>query len=400
MRREVFDLVHGLSHPGTTATVKIMRNKFVWHGIAKDVRAWARACIACQTAKIHRHNRAPLNKFERATARFTHVHVDLVGPLPASKGCTHLLTVIDRFTRWPEAIPLAQTDTAAIGRAFALHWVARFGVPSDITSDRGAQFTSDMWKALAESLGAKIHHTTAYHPQSNGLVERFHRSLKAALRARLTTPAWIDELAWVMLGLRTMPKEDLGTSVAEMVYGTTLTVPGTFVGPSSNPDATEHLQKMRNMAGRLVPAPDAWHGTKAIALTKGLEEAEYVFVRRDAAHSPLQTPYTGPYKVLQKQGKYFVIQCGEREESVSVDRLKPAKADPDRPTEPAIPPRRGRPPKQRKERPAAERSQAEASPGPEQEQQPQSYAQVTRRGRTVRPPDRYIATTRSPGSKG
>ena len=156
--------------------------------------------------------------------------------------------------------------------------------------------------------------------------------------------------------------EDLGTSVAEMVYGSMLTVPGTFVGPSSNPDAAEHLQNMRNMAGRLVPAPDAWHGTKAIAITKGLDEAEYVFVRRDAAHSPLQTPYTGPYKVLQKQGKYFVIKCGEREESVSVDRLKPVNAEPDRPTEPTMPPRRGRPPKQSEERSAAERGQAEARP--------------------------------------
>ena len=85
-------------------------------------------------------------------------------------------------------------------------------MPTDITSDRGAQFTSDVWSALSESLGAKLHHTTAYHPQSNGLVERFHRSLKAALRARLTTPSWMDELPWVMLGLRTAPKEDLGAS--------------------------------------------------------------------------------------------------------------------------------------------------------------------------------------------
>ena len=142
MPQEVFDLVHGLSHLGTSATVRIMTSRFVWHGIAKDVRAWAHGCIGCQTAKVHWHNRAPLHKFERLTARFAHVHVDLVGLLPSSRGYTHLLTVIDRFTRWPEAIPLAQTDTASIGRAFALHWIARFGVPADITSDRGGGHSS------------------------------------------------------------------------------------------------------------------------------------------------------------------------------------------------------------------------------------------------------------------
>ena len=99
MRKEVFDLVHGLSNPGTSAMVRIMTSKFFWHGIAKDVRAWARGCIRCQTAMVHRHNRAPLYKFERATVRFAHVHVDPVGPLPSSREYTHLLTVIDRFTR-------------------------------------------------------------------------------------------------------------------------------------------------------------------------------------------------------------------------------------------------------------------------------------------------------------
>ena len=131
MRREVFDVVHGLSHPGTNATVKIMKSKFVWHGLAKDVRDWARGCVACQSAKVHRHNRAPVHKFEKPTARFAHVHVDLVGPLPSVEGVfSHLLTVVDRFTRWPEAILLARTDAASVGNAFALHWIARFGVPS------------------------------------------------------------------------------------------------------------------------------------------------------------------------------------------------------------------------------------------------------------------------------
>ena len=135
----------------------------------------------------------------------------------------------------------------------------------------------------------------------------------------------------------------------------------------------------------------AWHEGRSEY--RGLQEAEYVFMRRDASHGPLQTPYTGPYRVIQRHGKYYVIQCGEREESVSVDRLKPANADPYRPIEPAILPRRGRPPNQREERQKARREQPETRPEqetetrPEQETEhrPPTYAQITRRGREVRP---------------
>ena len=194
----------------------------------------------------------------------------------------------------------------------------------------------------------------------------------------MTTTAWMDKLPWVLLRLRTMPKQDMGASVADMVYGTPLTVPGTFVVPGNNPEAADHLQRMRDIAGRLVPAPDAWHGTRAAASTRGLREAEYVFVRRDASHGPLHTPYTGPYCVLQRHDKYYVIQCGDREGRVSVDRLKPANAEPDRPIEPAVSPRRGRPPKQREERPAAGREQAETRPEPEPEHHLPTYAQITR----------------------
>ncbi|KAI0241039.1 hypothetical protein LSAT2_002963, partial [Lamellibrachia satsuma] len=118
--------------------------------------------------------------------RFDHVHVDLVGPLPPSQNHRYLFTVVDRFTRWAEAIPLVDAQTTTCARAFAAHWVARFGVPADMTSDRGSQFTSE------------------------GL-------------------NWLDELPWVLLGIRTAPKEDLGCSSAELVYGAPLTVPGDFI---------------------------------------------------------------------------------------------------------------------------------------------------------------------------
>ena len=218
-RHKVFDLVHGLSHPSVRATRQLMANKFVWHGLRKQVGLWAKACIPCQTSKVQRHIRAPLETFHVPPRRFDHINVDLVGPLPPSGGYTHLLTIVDRFTRWPEAIPLSNTTTVTCAQALITNWISRFGVPIDMSSDRGSQFTSQLWGSISQLLGTRLHHTTAYHPQSNGLVERFHRHLKSALRARLTGPNWIDELPWVLLGIRTAPKEDLGCSSAKLVYG-------------------------------------------------------------------------------------------------------------------------------------------------------------------------------------
>ena len=163
----------------------MVANKFVWCNMNKQVTEWARSCIPCQQSKIARHVRAPLQRFEVPQRRFDSNHVDLVRPLPPSQSFSYLLSIMDRFTRWPEAIPLTDTSAKSCARALLFHWVARFGLPTDISLDRGAQFTSQLWTAMIELLGAKLHRTTAYHPQANGLVERFHRHLKAALKARL-----------------------------------------------------------------------------------------------------------------------------------------------------------------------------------------------------------------------
>jgi len=99
---------------------------------------------------------------------------------------------------------------------FIRHDTHRTPLPTDITSDRGPQFTSNLWTSLGKLLVAQLHHTTAYHPQANGIVERIHRQLKAALKARLVGPAWVDELPLVLLGLRSAPKEGLGCASAEL----------------------------------------------------------------------------------------------------------------------------------------------------------------------------------------
>jgi len=348
-RRKIFDVVHNLSHPSIRATKLLIAQKFVWHGLRKQVGAWSRACIACQSSKIHQHTRAPLKEFDVPKGRFQHIHVDLVGPLPASTGFTHLFTIIDRFTRWPEAIPVQDTSTATCVRALLQIWVARFGVPFTITSDRGCQFTSSLWSGMTESLGINVSRTTAYHPQSNGLVERFHRHLKAALKARLSTPNWIDHLPWVMLGIRTTPKEDLGTSSAELVYGTTLNVPGDFVdGTGLDVPNNSFLLSLNDRMHRLIPTPTTSHSSCIRRVPTQLRSCKYVFVRQDSHRTPLQRPYQGPFLVIKPGDKTFVLQMGGRREVVTVDRLKPAHVDPELPVMLGVPPVRGRPPLQRK----------------------------------------------------
>ena len=235
-RRHIFDLVHGLSHPSRRATANLLKQKFIWHGITKDAKSWTRSCLACQRSKIFRHTESGVGTFQQPKRRFSHIHVDIVGPLPPSEGHRYLFTIIDRSTRWPEAVPMKDATAHSCVTALLSQWISRFGLPDDITSDRGPSFTSQIWTSLARLLGTTVHHTTAYNPESNGMIERFHRTLKAALMSRCSSSDWVSQLPWVLLGLRTTPKEGMDVSSAEMVYGDPLHVPADFFLSSHSED--------------------------------------------------------------------------------------------------------------------------------------------------------------------
>ena len=251
--------------------------------------------------------------------------MDLVGPLPPSEGHSYIFTIVDRFSRWPEAIPLRDSTAKSCVQALLRTWVTRFGVPDHIISDRGAQFTGALWHELHHLLGIHVHQTTSYHPQANGLVERFHRQLKGALRARLTGPEWMDHLPVVLLGIRTAWREDAGASPAELLYGAALRLPGEMipdVHPLKEPDSGFLRELQRSMRLQSAPLPRFQPGRSFVP--RALDTAEAVYLRHDARKPPLQRPYDGPYRVLKRGPKAFTIICNGREVSVSVDRLKPA----------------------------------------------------------------------------
>jgi transposase InsO family protein len=178
----------------------------VWRGLAADIIQWCRDCQFCQRVKPSPQPKSAVQPIAVPIQHFLHVHMDLVGPLPVSADdYAYLLMAIDRSTCWAEAIPLKATSAADCAEAFISGWVARFSVPATLTSDRGVQFTSSFWAAVMSRLGVRHNTTTAFHPQSNGMVECFHWRLKEALKARTASSDWPAHLAWVMLGLRVAP---------------------------------------------------------------------------------------------------------------------------------------------------------------------------------------------------
>ncbi|BHF70861.1 hypothetical protein SprV_0401391400 [Sparganum proliferum] len=183
------------------------------------------------------------------------------------------------------------------------------------------------------------------------MVERFHRQLKAFLRAAADPENWTDHLPLVLLGICSALKPDLDCSAAELVFGSTVRLPGEMISPtpqSAVEDPTNFLHRLRQFMRTLSPVPPRSSASPSY-LEKDLATCSHVYLRCDRVRRPLEPPYDGPFRVISRGTKNFRIQRGTREEVVSVDRLKAAVPDtpPDEPCgplPPAPPPRPSIPP--------------------------------------------------------
>lgn len=223
-----------------------------------------------------------------------------------------------------EVIPLENITTETITKAFYENWICRFGVPYTVITDRGNQFRSELFRNLGSMCGIKLQTTTSYHPQSNGKIERQHRTLKAAVQAQ-DSIKWNETLPTILLGIRASLRDDTNCSIAEMVYGKSLKLPGEFFQePKTKLEPDTFTGELRKQMEKLKPIKSQCKRKQKLFFQKDLDSCSHVFVRVDRVKKSLESPYEGPFPVIARNEKYYTVRIKGKDITVSVDRLKQA----------------------------------------------------------------------------
>ena len=302
------NLLHHADHPGVKETTRRAAKEYYWPKLRADVKSFVSTCHPCQLAKQSRTINPGVGDFEVPDKRFKFLHVDIVGPLPESRGKKYLLTIADRCSRWTEAFPLARDSAEEVCDAF-LQWTSRFGLCGAAFSDNGNAFVSNLFKGVLEKLGIEIKFAPAYHAATNGLIERKHQDIKNSLKAALVAMGnthrdkWMDALPWVMLGRRMSYQPNLDASSAQLVLGMSPRIPGQLLGhpgpPLDSVQIKNLLDKLYKMADR-PPIPTS--GKKEQLDIHNTLDDTHVYFKVDNPQS-LCPLFEGPYEIYSRPSR-------------------------------------------------------------------------------------------------
>ena len=223
-RKEVLELAHSIplaGHLGKDKTARRVLQRFYWPTLYRDVAECCRTCPTCQKTSPRRPKQVPMKPLPIVDVPFQRIAMDIVGPLPRSRqGNRYILVVCDYATRYPEAIPLKSIDAGRIAEELVTLF-ARVGIPEEVLTDQGTNFTSQLLSELYKMLHVHPIRTSPYHPQTDGLVERFNQTLKSMLRKAATTEGkdWDKMIPYLLFAYREVPQASTGFSPFELLYG-------------------------------------------------------------------------------------------------------------------------------------------------------------------------------------
>ena len=221
-------------HQSAKRVYKTMRKHIYWFGMLSDIKLFVQYCKTCKLTKTNaKKNQGYLQLFTPSKP-FEIVGIDIVGPLPVTKqGNRYILSTIDKFSRYVHLIPLQTITAENIAYEFRSKYLLKYGIPQQVLSDRGSQFTGSIFKILCKLFGIDKLFTTAYHPQTNGMIERFHRFLKQRLRVIsnqykldfVNYDDWDTYLAEIEFAYNNSTNEMTGTAPYQVIYGHILDTP-------------------------------------------------------------------------------------------------------------------------------------------------------------------------------
>ena len=331
-------------HLGMFKTLEKVRSRFYWPGQRHDIEDWCRACELCAARKSPpRRNRAPMQQV-LAGGPFQRVAMDILGPLPLTdRGNKYILVLGDYFTKWVESYPIPNMEAKTIANVFVSHFVSRFGAPDVLHTDQGRNFESEEVCLL---LGVQKTRTTPYHPQSDGLVERFNRTLLDlhSIASREDEQNWDLCIPAVMLAYRTSVQESTGCTPYFLLFGceARLPVDVMFGLPPNVPPQPVH-QYSKDLRARLDTAYErvrerlGWrqrrqkmvYDRRRMGMPYGIGEWVWLYcpaVPRGKSAN-LHSYWQGPYKVVKVfSNVLYLIQHRDstrKKVVVHFDRLKP-----------------------------------------------------------------------------
>ncbi|KAE8965564.1 hypothetical protein PF005_g28106 [Phytophthora fragariae] len=341
-----------LSHLGLTKTLEKVRRHAYWPGWRKDVAEYLRDCMKCGGGKGPRPwtsgkmQRMPIADL---TGPFSLLVVDAVGPLPETeRGNKYILVFVDYFTRWAEAFAVGALDSITFVDAMVNGVVSRHGVPSRSLSDNGRNFTSDVAKSFYQTLGIKKLFGAAYHPQTQGLVERFNGTLIGMLRMHVDEAQtdWDVYLPRVLFAYRTAYHEALGDTPFFTLYGRDPVLPldVAFLNLGKKWKSNEVAQYRRELyrslkdsrhlvERQLVKAQDRHEQRLRDQVEVQFEVGDPVWVyqffrakRREKRTKKLAFSWHGPYRVISKVGvnayRIEIPSHPDKIVTINVNRLK------------------------------------------------------------------------------